>query len=332
MKEGCDLCYSTALALLKKGRVSVASQLLALLVEVLVETHTPESDTWLDRLVELHEAHVTAMTTLEATAQETTRLQRLQRDWLLRALQWSADLGTMRFGHNRLQACMGEHCWKLANIEAHADAATAAILEEEEVAELQCDAVQHMALAEKPEALVAWFKTLPKPTDAEIAQGHTCPPALRDALFTRAILLMAAVENLRDANALLRGYLDQVEERSADDLATSYTSKEDGKAPSHAMFACMLLRILEKDTRTGPLYSWLMRSFRRELDGLYKAQTVLGFTTKIGKIYFNIQPPPNMLNMMENMMGMLGGGGLGGGPNPAMMQAMMQQMQAGGMR
>jgi hypothetical protein len=119
--------------------------------------------------------------------------------------------------------------------------------------------------------------------------------------------------------------LDQVEERDENELTKSYTSKEDGKAPSHVIFCCMLLRVCEKDPRTGPLFSWLLRSFKRELDGLYKIQIIQSYTTKIGKIYFNIQPPPSMMNMLENMMGMMGGGGAGG-INPAMMQAMMQNM------
>jgi hypothetical protein len=327
--EGCDLCYTTSLALLQKGKVSVASQLLSLLAEVLRETHTDETEVWVDRLVELQQAHVTAMDAVFASmsAQEVTRLQRLQRDWLLRTLAWSADLGTCKFGNNKLQEIMGHHCWKLASLEGVDE-----FYEEDEVIELQCDAVQHMALAEQPLQIVAWLKTLPAPTDEETKVGHACPPALRDGLLTRALLLMAAVENLRDANTLLRAFIDQVEERNIQDLAKSYTSKEDGKAPSHVMFGCMLLRVLEKDVRTGPLYSWLMRSFKRELESMYKPQTPVGFTTKIGKVYFNIQPPPNMLSTIENMMGMMGGGGGGGGgPNAAMMQSLMAQMGQGGM-
>ena len=71
----------------------------------------------------------------------------------------------------------------------------------------------------------------------------------------------------------------------------------------------------------GP--TWLMKSFRRELDLMIKPQVVQSYLTKIGKVYFNIQPPPSMMSMMENM---LGGGGMGG-INPAMMQAAMAQMQ-----
>ena len=321
--EACDLAYTTSLALLQKKRVSVASQLLTLLIEVLRETHTVETEAWIDHLVELHQAHEEAMKGAVA-GQETNRLQRLQRSWLLSAVQWSSELGTIRYGHNKLQQLLGQQCWNVSMIEEEDQ-------DEDEVTELQCDAVQHMALAEQPGTIVEWLKTLPAPTSEETATGHSCPPALRDGLLTRALLLFCAVENLRDANALLRAYVDSVEERDMGELATSYTNKTDGKAPSHVIFGCMLLRICEKDARTGPLFQWLMRSFKRELDALHKPQAILSYTTKIGKVYFNIQPPPSMFNMMENMMGMMGGGGGGapGGMDPRMMQAMLQGMQGG---
>jgi hypothetical protein len=179
-----------------------------------------------------------------------------------------------------------------------------------------------MALAEKPGVILEWLKSMPKPTAAQTKMGHTCPPADRDALLTRSLLVFCTVENLRDANTLLRAYISDVEERTMDDLTTSYMNKEDGKAPSHVVFGSMLLRVCEKDQRTGPLFQWLLRSFKRELDMLYKPQIVQSYTTKIGKVYFNIQPPPSMFSMMENMMSMMGGGGAGM-MNPAMMQAAM---------
>ena len=305
--EVCDLAYSTSLSLLKKGRVSVASQLQTVLTEVLRETHTAETEQWVDRMVDLHEAHDKAMG--DAKGIEANRLQRLERSWLLTVVQWSSELGEFKCGNNRLQQLLGEQCWKLSKLED----------DEEEIMELQCDAVQHMALAGKPEKIIAWLKELPGPTDETTAAGHTCPPADRDALLTRSLLLLCAVENLRDANKLLRGYTDTIEEHDIQELATSYTKKDDGKAPSHVMFGCMLLRICEKGCPDGTAYQWLLRSFKRELDKLYKPEAVMSYTTKIGKIYFNIQPPPSMLNMMENMMGMMGGGGgMPGGMNPAM--------------
>jgi hypothetical protein len=167
---------------------------------------------------------------------------------------------------------------------------------------------------------------LPAPTTEQTKAGHFCLPADRDALLTRSVLCLVAIENMRDASTLVRGYLEQVQEGDAKELTKSYTSKDDGKAPSHVIFCSMLLRICEKDPRTGPLFSWLLRSFKRELDGLYKVPIIQSYTTKIGKIYFNIQPPPSMVHMLENMMGMMGGSGGAGGINPAMMQAMMHNM------
>jgi len=316
-----DLAYSCSLTILKRSRVSVASQLLAVLVSVLRETHTEETDEIIQKIVELNQAHQEAMK--DWTGEEANRLQRLQRDWLRRVVQWSSELGKIRFGHFVLQELLAQHCWNLSKIVVGSAKDTE---EEDEIMELKTEAITHMALAEQPDRIVEWLKELPAPTDAEMATGHTCPPADRDALLTRAVLCLCAVENLRDANTLVRAFLEKVEDRKADELTKSYTAKDDGKAPSHVIFCCMLLRICEKDPRTGPLFSWLLRSFKKELDALYKAQIVQGYTTKIGKIYFNIQPPPSMLNMLENMMGHGGPAGVGG-MNPAMLQAMMGGMQ-----
>ena len=317
--KACDLSYETSLALLKKKRVSVASQLLDLLVQVLRETHTEESPVWLERLQELHEAHAKAMEEESLNSQEAVRLERLQRDWLQTCANWSSDLGTIKYGNNSLQKMLGFQCWKLSKITD----------DEEETLDLQCSAVQHMMCAEEPLEICRWLESLPAPTEEQTKQGHTCAPALRDGLLTRSLLLACALENLRDANALLQAFIEVVTKEGTDvqALAKSYTNKEDGKAPSHLIFGCMLLRVCEKDVRTGPLFTWLMKSFRRELDLLPHASALQSYTTKVGKLYFNIQPPPSMISMMENMMGMMGGGGGMGGMNPAMMQAMAAQMR-----
>ena len=339
-----DLAYSSALTLLsKKNRVSVSSQLLVLLLDVFAELHVEETDAWLARIEELHQAHQAALeaTKADMSPTEVVRLAKLQRDWLRRCVHWSSEYGSIRFGHFKLQELLGAQSWTLAtllqarNSEAQGSAAAAAggpNDEEDDTMDARCDAVIHMALAEKPEAIAKWLAELPAPTAAEIKQGHTCPPGVRDALFTRAILCFVAMENLRDGNKLAHLYIPIESRDLKTDLIKSYVSKDDGVAPSHLVFACSLLRVCEKDARTGPLFSWLLRSFKKELDKLHKAQIVHSYTTKIGKIYFNIQPPPSMMNMMENMMSMMGGGGGGGMPgglNPAMMQAAMAQMQGG---
>jgi hypothetical protein len=315
-KGATDLAYTASLAILKCGRVSVASQLLTVLANVLRETHTEETDELLNRLEELDKEHKKAME--GRTGLEASRLQRLHRDWLRRCVQWSSELGPIRFGNTRVQELFAAQCWFLSQTIEKEN-------EEDEIMGLKTDAVTHMALAENPGKIIEWLKTMSAPTDKEIKTGHTCPPAERDALLTRTVLCLCAIENLRDANTLVRSYIENVEERKMDALTKSYTSKEDGKAPSHIVFCCMLVRTCEKDPRTGPLFSWLLRSFKRELDGIFKVQIVQSYTTKIGKIYFNIQPPPSMMNTLENMMGMMGGGGAGG-INPAMMQQMMKNM------
>ncbi|KAG7356968.1 DUF410 domain containing protein [Nitzschia inconspicua] len=325
--EAVELACSASLTILQQGRVSVASQLMTLLANVLRETHTEETTDLIEKLKGLHTAQFKAME--GKTGPEALRLNRLERDWLRRCVQWSSELGPTRFGNTQLQELLAQHSWNLSKQVESEGVDEAADNDEEEgdeVMELKCDAVTHMALAEKPLLILEWLKTLPAPTAEETKAGHSCLPADRDALLTRSVLCFVAIENMRDATILVRGYLDQVEERDSKELTKSYTSKEDGKAPSHVIFCCMLLRVCEKDPRTGPLFSWLLRSFKRELDGLYKVPIVQSYTTKIGKIYFNIQPPPSMINMLENMMGMMGGTGGAGGINPAMMQAMMQNM------
>jgi hypothetical protein len=58
--EAADLAYSSSLTLLNKKKVSVASQLLDLLVDVLKETHTEVTDVWIERISELCEAQETS--------------------------------------------------------------------------------------------------------------------------------------------------------------------------------------------------------------------------------------------------------------------------------
>ncbi|GKY99691.1 hypothetical protein MPSEU_000923100 [Mayamaea pseudoterrestris] len=339
----CVLCSDTSLRLLQSNRVSVASQLLSLLVEALRETHMVDSQEWIDRIVALQAAHDSAMDATfsgdAASSIEALRLARLQRDWLRDVTHWSSDFGKIHYGANVFHELFAQQSHRLAMMLTGSSSTSSNNATNDnddddanERVEAWCDAVQHMALAEQPDKIVAWLATLPAPTDVESALGHLCAPALRDSLLTRTVLLLAAIENLRDANQLVRGYINQVEEPSGRTMAAlvkSYTSKDDGKAPTHVVFCCMLLRVLEKDASAGPLYSWLLRSFKKELEKLPKPQVGLGFTTKIGQKFFNMQPPPNMLSMVENMMGMMGGGGGGGGINPAMMQAAFAQMQGG---
>mmetsp|Transcript_36075 Transcript_36075/g.66112 ORF Transcript_36075/g.66112 Transcript_36075/m.66112 type:complete len:420 (-) Transcript_36075:106-1365(-) len=348
-----DVAYSASLALLvKSGRVSVSSQLLTVLVQVLSETHTECTDEWLGRFAELDAAYRTALDKDESmSSDERGRLQRLHLQFLKKGLQWSNDLGKIRFGAMGMHALLGDHCWNMScdeavvGTEAERKEAAAKITSqdseedddefEEEDFEigLRNEAVSHYALAEQVTTILDKLKSLPEPTAEEQTMGHVCLPSQRDALLTRSILVLLAIENLRDARKLVSAYLEEVEtSRTPAELKKSYLDKTDGKAPSHIMFVCMLVRICEKDTKTAPLFNWLVRNFGAELGTMHDPEVVKTYTTKIGRVYFDIQPPPNMMDMMENMMGMMGGGmggAPGGGMNP--MMAAMQAMQGGGM-
>jgi len=278
-------------------------------------------------------------------------LQRLHLQFLKKGLQWSNDLGKIRFGAMGMHALLGDHCWNMScdeavvGTEAERKEAAAKITSqdseedddefEEEDFEigLRNEAVSHYALAEQVTTILDKLKSLPEPTAEEQTMGHVCLPSQRDALLTRSILVLLAIENLRDARKLVSAYLEEVEtSRTPAELKKSYLDKTDGKAPSHIMFVCMLVRICEKDTKTAPLFNWLVRNFGAELGTMHDPEVVKTYTTKIGRVYFDIQPPPNMMDMMENMMGMMGGGmggAPGGGMNP--MMAAMQAMQGGGM-
>lgn len=362
LKGATDVAYFSSLALLtKSGRVSVSSQLLAGLVQVLNETHTECTDEWVGRFAELDAAYRSALDADSSmSSEERGRLQRLHMLFLKKVLKWSNDLGTVRFGAVGMHAVLGDHCWAMSQDEAvvgteeereaerkeMAAKAASAQNDEEDDEELEDEdfelglrneAMSHYALAEKVDTILEKLKSLPPPTPEEVTMGHSCPPAQRDALLTRAALVFLAVENLRDAKKLTSAYLEEIETgRTAAELKKSYLDKADGKAPSHVIFCCMLLRICEKDVKTAPLFTWLVRNFGAELGTMHDQAGLKTYTTKIGRVYFDIQPPPSMMDMMENMMGMMGGGGMGGGMggpggmNPAAMMQAMQAMQGGG--
>eukprot|EP00562_Extubocellulus_spinifer_P031160 CAMPEP_0178723888 /NCGR_PEP_ID=MMETSP0699-20121125/25801_1 /TAXON_ID=265572 /ORGANISM="Extubocellulus spinifer, Strain CCMP396" /LENGTH=424 /DNA_ID=CAMNT_0020375027 /DNA_START=56 /DNA_END=1330 /DNA_ORIENTATION=+ len=353
--DATQLAYDVSMTLLEKmGRASVASQLLNLLVQVLNETHTECTPEWTARFAKIDAAYRAAVTA-DATidAEERERLGRLHLQFLRGVVKWSDNLGTVRYGAQDLHELLGNQCWRMAGAyqeeDSRAAAAAAAaaqqaggdVDEEDEDASvpwLRCEAVTHLSLAEKPSSIASYLKTLPAPTADELKMGHDCPASERDALLTRSVLVLCAVENLRDANILLRAYIADIESRDVDDLKKSYMDKKDGRAPAHIIFCSMLLRVCEKEIKTGPLYTWLLKSFGSELSTMFKPDVVKAYCTKIGRVYFNIEPPPSMMSTLENMMGMMGGGGgamggggMGGNPmagmNPAMMQQMMQQMQ-----
>jgi hypothetical protein len=326
--------------LLGKGKASVASQLLTLLVQVLNETHTACDEDWVEKIQNLSELNLKAIKGIEsANGVEFQRLMRLHAKFLKSALAWSNALGNIRFGSLELHKLLADQLWEMSESQAeNEDASTGEQSEEDPGADdysktgLQSEAITHYALAEDVDTIIVKLSVLPAPTDEETAQRHTCLPCAREGLLTRSILLLLSMENIRDAYKLLTSYLSTIEKRDIEDMKKSYMSKTDGKAPPHPVFLAMLVEICGKNIKTGPLFNWAMKSFNAELGKMYKPDVLKVYTNNIGKVYFNIQPPPSMMATLENMMGMMGGaGGMGGGGgiNPAMMQAMMGGMGGG---
>ena len=138
------------------------------------------------------------------------------------------------------------------------------------------------ALAGDVGTITRRLASFPRPTPEELAYGHVCPPSQRDALLTRSVLALLAVEDLRLAAILVRSYLSEIKNVpgptsggwSNDELKARYLDKTDGMAPSHAIFCSMLVRICKKDTKTAPLFTWLVRNFGQELGTMYDPEAV----------------------------------------------------------
>jgi len=153
-------------------------------------------------------------------------------------------------------------------------------------------AMTHYAYAELPGTVVTKIMTLPK-------------AAQRDMLLCTAGLTFLCLENMRDANKMMIQFK---------------IALGSGEAGRPVFLVAWLLEICKKDATQ--LFQWLLSSFKKEVEAMPAWGALLN---TVGKKYFNVQAPPNMLSMLEGMLG--GGGGGGGGGNP--MAALMSGMAGG---
>mmetsp|Transcript_60037 Transcript_60037/g.70145 ORF Transcript_60037/g.70145 Transcript_60037/m.70145 type:complete len:368 (+) Transcript_60037:38-1141(+) len=283
------LASSITIQLLSRGYIGMANQLSTQMIDAMTETRLTLTDGILDKLCEVDSGYKTALAAITPKTPEEEdekfRLQKLLMTFLRKAIKYSDDLGTIRYGDMRLHSRLGQCAWDM---------------------EEYLEAMMEFALAEEnPETVVDLLFQLPKGDNDNAAKG---PVSLRDSLLTHGVVIFISLENLRDANSLLRAFVAKDTERDAQKLATNYMMKGK-KHPTHVAFCGSLIRICETDA--APLFSWILKSFNVELN---RHPDLKPYTAKIGRLYFNIQPPPNMLNMMENMMTMMSaGGGMGGG-------------------
>lgn len=166
------------------------------------------------------------------------------------ALKWSADKGPFPLGEPRLHQLIAAVEWEAGEFDA---------------------AVKHHALAETPADL------------ARALVAHVKKASDRDALLARAVLQLLAVENLRDANALLTSY------KAATEAIT-------GNRP-FLEFCSLLVRTCEYDAAS--LFEDLVSRFFPLLQRDPQSEGLLRI---IGKKLFGIQPPPSM---MDSILGML---------------------------
>ncbi|GMH79168.1 hypothetical protein TrVE_jg13359 [Triparma verrucosa] len=173
-------------------------------------------------------------------------------EFLKAAMKWSAGMSETLLGDKRLHSNLGRVLW-----------------DQEE----KRDAVVSLVLGEEVEEIISriW--------DAG---------SERDYLFCVGVVNFLALQNMRDASALVLGFKAKFEGDSGAVAATRYCT-----------FATWLLEICKRDA--GQLYQWLASQFQ----DISRDPQWGPLLTKIGKVYFGIKPPPNMLSMLE---GMLGGG------------------------
>mmetsp|Transcript_23638 Transcript_23638/g.36477 ORF Transcript_23638/g.36477 Transcript_23638/m.36477 type:complete len:358 (-) Transcript_23638:42-1115(-) len=260
--------------------IGMASQILVEAAAAMLEVRVPANFENIQKFVELDAFFTTALGKLN----ERDAIQEKQRvKYLQKALKWSDLMGSVRYGDLKMNSLLADALWVVGG-------------------EFRGDSVNHAALAEEPSAIVQRLMACGDDEKEEVKQSE------RDVLLTRAVLVFCAVENLRDANAVLKAYMEADPSRDFDKLATDFLSKE-VKVKSHVIFCTSVVGILECEQKAGALYTWLLGKFQGYLQ---RNPELLPYTTKIGKIYFNIQPPPSMLSQMENMMAMMGGMGAAG--------------------
>ena len=63
-------------------------------------------------------------------------------------------------------------------------------------------------------------------------------------------------------------------------------------------FATWLYHVCHR-ANAGQMYQWLCQQFAE----VSRHPDFVPLLTKIGKVYFGLKPPPNMLSMLESMMG-----------------------------
>lgn len=178
----------------------------------------------------------------------------LRSDFLKGSVKWSIQTGSTQFGDATLQCRLGEELWRLKDK----------------------NSTSHFAAAEKPKAL--WTKILEffPSNDAEDQKS-------KEKALTLGIVHFLALENLRDANELMRLF-----------------KKHSHVAKSPLIQFCeYLLQTCRRDA--APLFKQLVNTYASEVDFDEAVPAML--MGPIASKFFHIKPKMNpMMSMLQSML------------------------------
>lgn len=138
-------------------------------------------------------------------------------------------------------------------------------------------AIFHLVAGEAPSKL--WEK---------ISETFTPVSAERDCYYTLGVLHFLAMENLRDANELRMCYEKDLKARNV------------ARESALTTFCTHLLLVCRRDA--APLFKELYVANKPHLATCDPAAIAL-LEGPIAQIFFNIQPAPSMLNMLQGLLG-----------------------------
>mmetsp|Transcript_13634 Transcript_13634/g.27175 ORF Transcript_13634/g.27175 Transcript_13634/m.27175 type:complete len:379 (+) Transcript_13634:96-1232(+) len=285
---------TATMRLLSHGKIPTATQLSRELIDMMMDYHATATDeTIRDVITPIHEGYVAAIAASVASsstendgdesAEDPDREHHIS--FLRDAVRWTDKLGTFRHGDPRVHAHLSSASFDAGRWQ---------------------DGVTHGVYAEDPKFIAARLQSDP---ELNPPGGGNAGDQPRDVALTAAILMFLALENARDASACLRAFLE-ADRRDTKKLTAAFlTSKS---SPNYVTFCCSLVRICETDN--SGWFNWITSGSQCGRKLVEQNKGLQPYLTKIGKVYFGVQPPPSMLSMMENMMGMMGGmGGMGAG-------------------
>lgn len=132
------------------------------------------------------------------------------------------------------------------------------------------------------------------------AQEQTLPSE-KSLVLTRLVLLYLVSENIHDAFLVRRSYAQLARWRSVCDTADKNAAVIADDVPPLANFCELLIKICQLETAAAPLFKRLCDGYKVALsrDPSFSQQL-----TKIGQMYFSIQPPQpaGLSGMMGTML------------------------------